>query len=175
MRRVRYRVAASLDGYIAGPSGEIDWIVTDRSLDFAAIYAEFDTVVLGRRTYELTLQPGAPPWPAGWRIYVVTRTLHGAQPTGVTVVRERPNATIAALRAQAGRDIWLFGGGVLAASLLGAGLVDQVEVAVMPVLLGGGTPLVAVGAPRTRLSLTRSSPTPSGILNVQYEVQRAAG
>jgi dihydrofolate reductase len=175
MRRVRYRVAASLDGYIAGPTGEIDWIVADPSVDFAALYAEFDTVLLGRRTYELTLQPGAPPWPTGWRIYVVSRTLHTAQPAGVTVVNGTLDATFTALRAETGRDIWLFGGGVLAASLLGAGLIDQVEVAVMPVLLGGGRPLVAVGAPRTRLSLTRSISSPSGILSLQYEVQHVAG
>jgi dihydrofolate reductase len=175
MRRVRYRVAASLDGYIAGPTGDIDWIVADPGVDFAALYAEFDTVLLGRRTYELTLQPGAPPWPAGWRIYVVSRTLPTEQPPHVTVVHESLDRTVAALRAQTGRDIWLFGGGVLAASLLDAGLLDQVEVAVMPVLLGGGTPLVAVGAPRTRLKLARSSPSASGVLNLVYEVQRAAG
>jgi dihydrofolate reductase len=173
MRRVRYRVAASLDGFIAGPSGEIDWIVADPTVDFAAIYAEFDTVLLGRRTYELTLQPGAPPWPAGWRIYVVSRTLPREQPAGVTVVREKLDATVAALRAAPGRDIWVFGGGVLAASLLGAGLLDSVEVSVMPVLLGGGAPLVAAGAPRTRLKLTGSSASPSGILNLRYEVQHA--
>ena len=65
MRRVRYRVAASLDGFIAGPKGEIDWIVPDPTVDFVALYAGVDTVLLGRRTSELTLQPGAPPWPAG--------------------------------------------------------------------------------------------------------------
>lgn len=175
MRRVRYRVAASLDGYIAGPSGEIDWIVADPSVDFDALYAEFDTVLLGRRTYELTLQPGAPSWPIGWRIYVCSRTLPAEQPAGVTVVRGTFDATVGALRAETGRDIWLFGGGVLAASLLNTGLLDQIEVAVMPVLLGSGTPLMGVGAPRTRLRLAKSSPSPSGILNLQYEVQHAAG
>lgn len=174
MRRVRYRVAASLDGYIAGPNGEIDWIVMDPSVDFGAVYAEFDTVLMGRRTYELTLQPGAPPWPSGWRIYVASRTLPTAQPGGVMVVRDTLDTKVAALRAESGRDIWLFGGGALASSLLEAGLLDQVEVAVMPVLLGGGTPLVSVGARRTRLRLARSSPTPSGILNLQYEVQHAS-
>ena len=172
MRRVRYRVATSLDGYIAGPSGEIDWIVADPTVDFAALYAEFDTVLLGRRTYELTLQPGAPPWPDGWRIYVASRTIDPAQPAGVTVVSETLDDTVAALRAESGQDIWLFGGGVLAASLLRAGLVDQVEVGVMPVLLGGGQPMVEFGAPRTRLSLMRSSSSPSGVLSLQYEVQR---
>ena len=175
MRQLRYCVAASLDGYIAGPTGEIDWIVVDPTVDFAALYAEFDTVLLGRRTYELTLQPGAPPWPAGWRIYVVSRTLPTEQPAGVTVVRDLLDATVAALRAETGRDIWLFGGGILAASLLSAGLLDQIEVAIMPILLGGGTPLVAVDARRTRLSLVSARSSPSGIVDLQYRVQHAAG
>ena len=175
MRRVRYRVAASLDGYIAGPRGETDWIVVDPTIDFEALYAEFDTVLLGRRTYELTLQPGAPPWPAGWHVFVVSRTLATEQPAGVTVVSSSLETTVAALRVEAGRHIWVFGGGALAASLLDAGLLDRVEVAVMPVVLGGGTPLVAVGAPRTRLRLASSHASPSGILNLEYDVQRAAG
>jgi dihydrofolate reductase len=175
MRRVVYRVAASLDGFIAGPSGEIDWIVPDPTVDFASLYASVDTVLLGRRTYELTLQPGAPPWPPGWRIYVFSQTLDGARHAGVTVVSEDIGATVASLRAESGRDIWLFGGGNLFASLLAADLVDQIEVAVMPVLLGGGSPLVSAGCPRSRLTLTRSTASPSGIVNLQYEVQHAGG
>ena len=61
MRRVLYRVATSVDGYIAGPRGEVEWIVHDPAVDFAKIYASVDTVLLGRRTYELTRQPGVPP------------------------------------------------------------------------------------------------------------------
>ena len=80
-----------------------------------------------------------------------------------------------ALRTESGRDIWLFGGGSLFASLLAADLVDDIELAVMPVLLGGGVPLVSPGAPRSRLTLTRSSTSPSGIVNLHYEVQHAAG
>jgi dihydrofolate reductase len=175
MRRVLYRVAASLDGFIAGPKGEIDWIVPDPTVDFASLYESVDTVLLGRRTYELTLQPGAPPWPTGWRIYVCSRTLDAAQHPGVTVVSENVDTTVAALRAEPGRDIWLFGGGSLFASLLAADLVDDIEVALMPVLLGGGTPLVSSGAPRARLTLARSNVSPSGIVNLHYEVQHAAG
>ena len=175
MRRVRYRVAASLDGYIAGPNGEIDWIVPDPTVDFTSVYAGFDTALLGRHTYELTQQPGAPPWPADWRIYVVSRTLPAAQPGGVTVVGTDVESTVAALRAESGRDIWLFGGGQLFASLLAAGLVDRIEVAVMPVILGRGIPLVASGAPCSRLVLTSSNADPSGIVSLAYDVQPAAG
>jgi dihydrofolate reductase len=175
MRRVFYRVAASLDGFIAGPNGEIDWIVPDPTVDFASLYAGVDTVLLGRRTYEMTLQPGAPAWPAGWRIYVYSRTLDAAQHAGVTVVSGDIGATIAALRSEPGHDIWLFGGGSLFASLLAAQLVDRIDVAVMPVLLGAGTPLVSAGAPRSRLILTRSTTSPGSIVNLSYEVQHAAG
>lgn len=174
MRRVRYRVAASLDGYIAGPAGEIDWIVRDPTIDLASLFAGFDAVLLGRRTYELTLQPGAPAWPAGWRVYVFSRTLAAAEHPGVTVVGTDAGAAVAALRSEPGRDIWLFGGGSLFASLLAADVVDQVEVAIMPVLLAGGIPLVAPGAPRSRLTLTHSVAYPSGIVSLQYDVQRAA-
>jgi dihydrofolate reductase len=175
LSRVLYRVATSLDGFIAGPNGEIDWIVPDPTVDFASLDEGFDTVLLGRRTYELTLQPGAPPWPQGWRIYVCSRTLDAAQHAGVTVVSENIRATVAALRSEPGRDIWLFGGGSLFATLLAADLVDQIEVAVMPVLLGSGTPLVSPGAPRSRLTLTRSNASPSGIVHLHYEIQHATG
>ena len=175
MRRVHYRVAASLDGFIAGPNGEVDWIVHDPSVDFAAVYSGFDTVLLGRRTYELTRQPGAPQWPAGWRIYVFSRSLNPADHPAVTVVREDVGHTVAGLRAESGRDIWLFGGGNLFASLLGAALVDQMEVALMPVLLGQGIPLLAPGAPRVRLRLTRSVSSDVGIVNLHYDLQPTAG
>ena len=175
MRRVRYRVAASLDGYIAGPDGEIDWIVREPTMDFEALYAGFDTVLLGRRTYDLTRRPGAPGWPAGWGIYVFSHTLEPAAHPAVTVIGTDAGAAVAALRATPGRDIWLFGGGRLGASLLAAQVVDQVEVAIMPVLLGRGIPLVGAGGPRTRLSLTRSDTYPSGIVNLQYDVHHAAG
>ena len=175
MRRVRYRVAASLDGYIAGPNGEIDWIVPDPTMDFTSVYAGFDTALLGRHTYELTRQPGAPPWPADWRIYVISRTLPATQLSGVTIVGTNVETTVAALRAESGRDIWLFGGGQLFASLLAAGLVDRIEVSVMPVILGGGIPLLASDARRSRLRLTSSDVHPSGIVSLAYDVQSATG
>jgi dihydrofolate reductase len=174
MRRVLYRVAASLDGYIAGPHGELDWIVSDPAIDFAAIYEGVDTVLLGRRTYELTQQPGAPPWPADWHIYVFSRTLPPAQHSGVTVISGNAGAAVAALRAAPGREIWLFGGGSLFRSLLQAKQVDIVEVAIIPVMLGGGVPLLETGAPLTRLSLVHSQSYPSGLVSLRYEVRDAA-
>ena len=175
MRRVLYHVAASLDGFIAGPNGEIDWIVPDPTVDFASLYGSVDTILLGRRTYELTLQPGAPPWPAGWRIYVCSRTLDPDRHPQVAVISDDLEATVAALRAETGRGIWLFGGGSLFASLLAADLVDDIKLAVMPVLLGAGVPFLAPGAPRSRLILRQSNASPTGIVNLHYEIAHSAG
>jgi dihydrofolate reductase len=174
MRQVIYRVAASVDGYIAGPRGEVDWIVQDPTVNFAKIYESVDTVLLGRRTYELTRQPGAPPWPQGWQIYVFSRTLPPEEHPGVTVVRADAGARVAALREAAGRDIWLFGGGSLFRSLLEAGQVDILEVLVIPVLLGGGISILETGAPRTRLDLGQVQKYPSGLLGLRYRVPTAA-
>ena len=174
MRRVLYRVATSVDGCIAGRRGEFDWIVPEPALDLSAVYATVDTVLLGRRTYELTLQPGAPPWPAGWHVYVFSRTLVPEEHPGVTVVSVDAGETVAALRTRPGKEIWLFGGGSLFRSLLEAKQVDIVEVVVSPVILGGGVPLVETGAPLTDLALVESRSYPSGVVTLRYEVRYAA-
>ena len=174
MREVLYRVASSLDGYIAGPRGEVDWIVQDPAVDFAKVYGGVDTVLLGRRTYELTRQPGAPAWPPDWQVYVFSRTLRPEQHPGVTVVGAEAVARVATLRAAAGRQIWLFGGGSLFRSLLEAKQVDLVEVLVVPVLLGGGVPLLQSGAPLTPLALEQVERYPSGLLSLRYRIPAAA-
>jgi dihydrofolate reductase len=174
MRRVLYRVAASVDGYIAGPRGELDWIVHDPAVDLAKVYESVDTVLLGRRTYELTRQPGAPPWPPGWQIHVFSRTLSPQEHPGVTIVRADAGSRVAALRAAPGREIWLFGGGSLFRSLLAAKQVDFVEVVLIPVLLGGGVPLLETGAPLTRLALEEVERYASGLLRLRYRVPDAA-
>lgn len=176
MRKVRYNVAASLDGYIAGPHGEFDWIPEDPAVDFAALFARVDTVLIGRRSYEAALAPGGPPWAPGTRVYVFSRTLRAEDHPRVTVVSDDAGATVAALRAEAGDgEIWLFGGGALFGSLLAAGQVDTVEVTIAPIILGGGVPLVPPGTPRTPLALTHTHRYPSGLLSLHYTVHRAAG
>jgi dihydrofolate reductase len=176
MRLVRYNVAASLDGYIAGPNGEYDWIPHDPTVDFAAIFARVDTVLIGRRTYELVHNGPGPAWPPATRVYVFSRTLRSEENPEVTIVGANAAKIVAELRAEAGAgDIWLFGGGVLFGSLLAAGLVDRVEVTVVPVLLGGGVSLLPAGTPRTALTLTGSHVYPSGMVSLQYGTRRATG
>jgi dihydrofolate reductase len=174
-RRLRYGVAVSLDGFIAGPNGEYDWIVMDPSIDFAAMFKQFDTAVMGRKTYEvLTAQGGHGELP-GLDVVVFSRTLAPATYPGVRIVNDDPGDVVAALKARPGRDIALYGGGELFRSLLAAGLVDTVDVAVIPVLLGTGVPLLAPGA-TTKLILADQKTLPqSGIVALSYSVPGGVG
>ena len=165
--RIRYQVAMSLDGYIAGPNGEFDWIVQDSTIDFTALFAQFDTFLLGRKTYELMRQPGNPGFPAGSRLCVFSRTLPEQIP-GVSVIRDVSRGNIERIRGEAKKDVWLFGGGELFRSLLALGLVDTVEVAAIPVLLGGGIQLLPQPGPKARLHLTNQRTYPSGIVMLEY-------
>ena len=112
MRQLRYSVAASLDGYIAGPNGEFDWIVADPEIDFAAMYAGFSGLVMGRRSYEVFLATGGhdgPPLP----VYVYSRALPEGERDGVTFARDAV-AHVRALKAAGdGKPLWLWGGGEL--------------------------------------------------------------
>jgi dihydrofolate reductase len=176
-RRLRYGVAVSLDGFIAGPKGDYDWIVMDPAIDFAAMYKEFDTAVMGRKTYEvITAMGGGHGAVTGMDETVVfSRTLRPATHPGVRITREDPRKVVKALKAKPGKDIWLFGGGILFRYLLKAGLVDSVEVAVIPVLLGDGIPLLPPGG-RTKLVLADLKRLPaSGIVALSYSIPGGMG
>ena len=171
MRRLRYQVATSLDGYIAGPQGEFDWIVMDPDIDFAALTAQFDTAVMGRKTFLAMLQHGGGGAMPSLDVVVFSRTLRPADYPAVSIVNGDPAESVRSLKATPGKDIWLYGGGELFRTLLEAGLVDTVEPAVVPVLLGGGVPMLPSPATRTKLALSGHRLYPkSGIVLLEYAV-----
>lgn len=169
MRRVRYSVAMSLDGYIAGPNGESDWVVIDPDIDFGALMASFDTLLMGRKTYEAAAGYGGSM--PGTKYVIVSSTLRQEDVPDALVISDDLRSAIKKLRSEPGKDIWLFGGGSLFRSLLDLGLVDTVEVAIIPVLLGGGTQLLPPGGNRAELKLVRSRIyEKTGTVSLEYDV-----
>jgi dihydrofolate reductase len=177
MRKIRYAVAMSLDGFIAGPNDEADWIVMPdpkvATEYFTAFLKDFDTVVIGGRTFDLMARGNPETTYPGLRTYVLSRTLSPAAYPKVTVLSDKGIETIAQLRDQPGKDIWLFGGGTLFGSLAAAGLVDTVEVGIFPVLLGSGKPLMAGCAERIKLELVSVDQNVMGCMALKYIVSRS--
>jgi dihydrofolate reductase len=134
-----------------------------------------DTVLLGRQSYELVRRdPSAATWPQAARALVFSRTLKAADHPDVTIVAADAAGVVAGLRAEAsGGEIWLYGGGALFSSLLAAGQVDRVEVTIIPILLGGGVPLLPAGAVRAPLALRHLERYPSGQVSLHYAVTNA--
>jgi len=160
----------SLDGYIAGPNGEIDWIITDPEIDFAEMVRQFDTLLIGRRTFDVMVKAGRPSMP-GMKTIVFSRRLKPEDYPGIAIVKENHAAVVTAMRAESGKDIWLFGGGSLFRSLAEERLVDSVEVAVIPVIIGGGITLASNLASYVRLSLTAHKVYRTGIVSLEYAIK----
>ena len=169
-RRIRYHVACSLDGYIADEKGGADWIVDEPTIDFAGLFAQFDTFLMGRKTYELMLANPGPGF-GDAEVVVVSRTLRSEDHPGVTIVADDLEARVRELRERPGKDIWLFGGGELFRSLLDLNLVDTVEPAIVPVLVGGGVPFLRSPAVLKNLRLRSHRVFPSGIVWLEYTVR----
>lgn len=172
MRKIQYGVAVSLDGYISGPDGEVDWIRMDPEIDFSAIWAQFDTLLMGRRTYEAAIRRLGRASFTGKDVFVVSRSLEPQDCPGVTVVSEPTRRWIQSLKSQEGKDIWLMGGGSVFRHLLSLGEVDSISVTIIPVLLGEGTPLMQSPYDPTLLVLSAHRVYKTGIISATYEISK---
>jgi len=171
LRRVRLFVATSLDGYIAGPGESLDWLFTDDGYGYDEFIASVDTLAMGRRTFETVLGLGE--WPyEGKRAWVFTRRAGAPTDPRVTFTSLPPGQWLAERMSEEGRDVWIVGGGELIRGFLDAYLVDEIAVAIHPVVLGGGVPLIPPGTHRHALRLTGHRAYPSGLVMNTYVVQR---
>lgn len=164
-----YFVASSLDGFIARKDGGIDWLFTDQDYGYTEFLSGIDTVVMGRKTYELCLTFGEYPYKAQ-RNYVFSRTK--AELAHATVVNEPVPEFVARLRREPGKDIWLVGGGELAGAFLAAGEVDDLLVFVHPILIGSGLPLAARLPADVKFRLVQTRAFDTGLVKLAYTAAR---
>jgi dihydrofolate reductase len=172
MRTVTYCGATSLDMFVAGPGGAVDWIVwsDDAQQLMAEYWATIDTILMGRKTYEFAAKGGGGGEMPGVTSYVFSRTLKSVP--RATVVSEGAGGFVRALKAQPGKGIMLMGGGELARALFEADVIDEVGVNIHPVLLGSGVPLVAGLARPINLELVSCRPIHGGCVYARYRVKR---
>jgi dihydrofolate reductase len=177
MRKVVYSLTNSLDNFIARADGAYDWILMDDEImsEFPKLYASFDTVLMGRKTYDQTLQsPETGQEMAGFmemKTYVFSRTMKESPNAGVKIISDDVGEFVRSLKNESGKDIWLFGGGILAASLLKERLVDEIGVAIQPVLLGSGIPLFPDIGIQLDLQLVECKTYKNGIVGLKYLVK----
>jgi dihydrofolate reductase len=165
VRRLILNLAVSLDGFIEGPNGEFDWCFTDQDYGMKDFLGRIDAVFFGRKSYEVLLQTEKNPYP-GIQKYVFSTTLHSLE--GAYLIRDDIVANVQNIKKQRGKDIWLFGGAKLAGSLMNLGLVDELQLAVHPLLLGRGKPLLVNLENRMLLRLVDTKTYSTGLVQLFY-------
>src|SRR5215510_2698854 len=143
MRKLVYHLTNSLDNFIARTDGSYDWILMDDEVmsEFPKYFASFDTVLMGRKSYDVayTQKPETGPETGGFmgmKTYVFSRTMKESPHPGVTIISENAVEFVRNLKQESGKDIWVMGGGILAVSLIKERLVDEIGLAIQPVILG---------------------------------------
>ncbi|HEY0039018.1 MAG TPA: dihydrofolate reductase family protein [Flavisolibacter sp.] len=171
MRKVILQVAVSLDGYIEGPNGEYDWCFTDQDYGMTDFLQRVDSMFIGRKSYELTEAMGEEAMASFAKItpYVFSNTLTAVKP-GAILIKGDIETEVRRIKAEPGKDIWLFGGASLTASLLNAGLIDEISLAVHPLVLGAGKPLFSNVQNRLPLTLTDTKTYSSGLVALTYKL-----
>ena len=165
-------IAVSLDGYIARSDGAVDWLDAYTDLDYG--YKDFndsvDTVIMGYRTYEKSLEFG-PDTFKGKTYYVMSRSQKSEDWGEVRFTRETPQAICRRLKTQEGAKIWMMGGGILLSAFLAEGLIDELMMFVIPENLGSGIPLFPEGGPQSHWLLSDSVKYPNGVVLLHYHTR----
>ena len=176
MRTVTYGAACTLDGFIAGRDGEIDWLRSSK--DVTEIMREYwksiDTILMGRKTWDQALRMGGGGGGGasfGMRSYVFSRTLASIDAKGVELVRDDAPGFLRRLKAEKGKGICMMGGGELARTFFAEDLIDEVGLNVHPVLLGAGVPLFTDARRRVPLELISSKSIGAGCVYSLYRVK----
>jgi len=175
MARIIAYLAASADGYIARRNGDVGWL--DRpsppgNYGMGRFYASVDTVVMGRKTFDLARRFGQDAYP-GKVNYVLSRRRRPGRAGRVAFVRGPIRTLARRLRREARRDVWLVGGAEVFAAFLDAGELDEVIVHVIPVLIGAGIPLLSPRRREVQLRLLGSRRYPDGVVELHYAVRRS--
>jgi dihydrofolate reductase len=176
MRKIIVYVATSADGYIARPDGDVAWLDRPRpkgNYGMAAFYRSVDTILMGRKSYEVSLGFGWEPDPCK-RNYVFSRKRRRRRAPGMEFVRGPVGEFAGRLRGEAGKDVWLLGGGEMIASFLDAGQVDEFRIHVVPVFIGEGVPLISPRHRLVPLKLLSARAYPDGVVRLRYSVARPA-
>ena len=174
MRKVILGLAVSLDGFIEGPNGEYDWCFSDQDYGLSDFFKRIDATFIGRKTYELTLSMGDNGG-AGFpklKEYIFSTTLDKVKP-GATLINGDIKNRVDEIKSENGKDIWLFGGAGLTTSLINLGLVDEMSLAIHPILLGSGKPLFKDISNRIKLILLDTKTYSTGLVSLTYSLRNA--
>jgi dihydrofolate reductase len=171
MRQIILFITTSLDGYIARPNGEIDWLLTDQDYGYTEFLASVDTVLMGRKTFEQVLTfEGGYPYPDK-KNYVFSSQAQFNPAPHATLIHENARAFVEQLRQSEGANIWLVGGAGLVHFFLTHQFLDEIRLFIHPLLLGSGISLFGA-LPTTSLYLIESKSYDSGMVEMRYHLPR---
>lgn len=180
MRKIIVYIATSADGFIARKDGGVDWLDRPRTAGdygMGKFYKSIDTILWGRKTYEIVLKfqkegKDAPDM-SGIKNYAFSRRPPKKVAMGFEFVKEPIKKFAQRLRAQKGKDIWMMGGAGIIGSFLDAGEIDEFIISVIPVFIGEGIPLISPARRTVPLKLLSFKKFSDGVVRLHYEVLRA--
>ncbi|HEY9811266.1 MAG TPA: dihydrofolate reductase family protein [Halomicronema sp.] len=170
MRKIILFIASSLDGYIARPSGEIDWLFTDQDYGYSDFYANIDTILMGRKTYEQVLTFGEYPYP-GVKTYVFSKKSTLSTSQDIEIITENINTFIPKLKQQKGKNIWLVGGAQIVFELINQKLIDEIILSIHPIILGEGITLFPAKITPQNFQLSQCQTYNTGLVQLSYHLK----